>query len=84
MLLREILFRRLAASVAVAAQAGQKQDPNNPFAGIIITASASISEKAAPTAIAVTEQQQQNNPGPVISGAATASHGVATSAVGSR
>lgn len=82
-----------AEAVAVATEAGEQQDPDNPVAAAVVSAaenatsvvSASVVSAAVITA---TEEQQQNNPDTAVVASivvlcASTSAGIVTSAVGS-
>ncbi len=82
-----------AEAVAITAEAGEQQDPDNPIAAAVVSAaenatsvvSASVVSAAVITA---TEEQQQNNPDTAVVASivvlcASTSAGIVTSAVGS-
>ena len=83
-----------AEAVAVATEAGEQQDPDNPVAASVVSAAenatavvATAVTAAVITAAAATEEQQQDNPDTAVASivvlCASTSAGIVTSAVGS-
>lgn len=77
-----------AEAVAVATEAGEQQDPDNPVAASVVSAAENATSVVSAAVITATEEQQQNNPDTAVVASivvlcASTSAGIVTSAVGS-
>lgn len=82
-----------AEAVAITAEAGEQQDPDNPIAAAVVSAAENATSVVAASVVSAavitaTEEQQQNNPDTAVVASivvlcASTSAGIVTSAVGS-
>mgnify|MGYP000546154984 CR=1 FL=1 len=76
-----------AEAVAITAEAGEQQDPDNPVAASVVSAAENATAIVAKSVVSATEEQQQDNPDTAVTSivvlCASTSAGIVTSAVGS-